>query len=266
MTRVRSDGILTIGDGEVLPLDPNQVYLILGVPMGKRPIPRGVDMECVEESEKVNRIVNRYGVGPKKETISSVEASKALCPVDSSSNLMKLQSEEDKEEFMTTFLLVALGKILCTTINSSNLAVSLVHALTVATQANEYDWCSFTFDWLKDTSLRFQRRFEKNGFRSGCGGSIVFVLIFYLDHLEHIPLKWGVFLRLKVWSTNQVKAVVFKDRLSKDEDEYGRLLAIDVAYGEPHPLVPRDRRGESASGVVDNSRMSSSSVVSTLAD
>uniref|UniRef100_A0A803MZ39 Uncharacterized protein n=1 Tax=Chenopodium quinoa TaxID=63459 RepID=A0A803MZ39_CHEQI len=90
MTRVRSDGTLTFGDGGVFPLGPNQVYSILGIPMEKMTVPRGVDMDCVKESKKVNMIINRYGIGSNKGTISLVEASKSLCPVDSSCNLMKL--------------------------------------------------------------------------------------------------------------------------------------------------------------------------------
>uniref|UniRef100_A0A803N7T1 Ubiquitin-like protease family profile domain-containing protein n=1 Tax=Chenopodium quinoa TaxID=63459 RepID=A0A803N7T1_CHEQI len=213
MARVLEDRTMVFGEGEVLPLCASQVRAVLGIPMGSKPVP----MDIGEDEDKimlVKSLYDVYGVGPKQETISLKRVSEVLCPVDSENNHVPLVTESDEEEFMVAFLIVVLGKLLCTTTNSSNLAASLIPSLTVATQASEYDWCTFTMDWLCDSAHRFQAKFLRDGFRSGSGGSFLFVMIFYLDHLHRRPLQWGVFPRVK---------------------------ALDIAYGEEHPLDPRDK-------------------------
>uniref|UniRef100_A0A803LQK3 Ubiquitin-like protease family profile domain-containing protein n=1 Tax=Chenopodium quinoa TaxID=63459 RepID=A0A803LQK3_CHEQI len=238
MARILEDGTMVFGEGEVLPLCASQVRAVLGIPMGSKPVP----MDIGEDEDKimlVKSLYDVYGVGPKQETISLKRVSEVLCPVDSENNPVPLVTESDEEEFMVAFLIVVLGKILCTTTNSSNLAASLIPSLTVATQASEYDWCTFTMDWLCDSAHRFQAKFLRDGFRSGSGGSFLFVMIFYLDHLHRRPLQWGVFPKVKVWNSSQIKAALMEDKISRDE--YGKLLALDIAYGEEHPLDPRDK-------------------------
>uniref|UniRef100_A0A803MU62 Uncharacterized protein n=1 Tax=Chenopodium quinoa TaxID=63459 RepID=A0A803MU62_CHEQI len=90
--------------------------------------------------------------------------------------------EQDEEDFMTSFMIV----------------------------------CSFTMSWLCDTAGRFQNKFLRDGFRSRCGACVVFLLIFYLDHLERVSVQWGV---------------------------YPRIKPINIAYGEPHPMIPRKGKG-----------------------
>uniref|UniRef100_A0A803MUT0 Ubiquitin-like protease family profile domain-containing protein n=1 Tax=Chenopodium quinoa TaxID=63459 RepID=A0A803MUT0_CHEQI len=185
MARVLEDGTMVFGEGEVLSLCASQVRAVLGIPMGSKPVP----MDIGEDEDKimlVKSLYDVYGVGPKQETISLKRVSEVLCPVD--------------------------RKLLCTTTNSSNLAASLIPSLTVATQASEYDRCTFTMDWLCDSAHRFQAKFLRDGFRSGSGGSFLFVMI---------------------------KAALMEDKISRDE--YGKLLALDIAYGEEHPLDPRDK-------------------------
>uniref|UniRef100_A0A803LU18 Ubiquitin-like protease family profile domain-containing protein n=1 Tax=Chenopodium quinoa TaxID=63459 RepID=A0A803LU18_CHEQI len=227
MSRVLEDGTMVFGEGEVLPLCASQVRAVLGIPMGSKPVP----MDIGEDEDKimlVKSLYDVYGVGPKQETISLKRVSEVLCPVDSENNPVPLVTESDEEEFMVAFLIVVLGKHLCTTTNSSNLVASLIPSLTVATQASEYDWCTFTMDWLCDSAHRFQAKFLRDGFRSGSG-----------DHLHRRPLQWGVFPRVKVWNSSQIKAALMEDKISRDE--YGKLLALDIAYGEEHPLDPRDK-------------------------
>ncbi|XP_021741208.1 uncharacterized protein LOC110707502 isoform X2 [Chenopodium quinoa] len=63
-------------------------------------------------------------------------------------------------------------------------------------------------------------------------------MIYYLDHLHRDPVKWGVYPRVKVWNCGGVNATLLEDKVSINE--YGKLLVIDIAYGEEHPLVPRE--------------------------
>ncbi|XP_021759291.1 uncharacterized protein LOC110724192 isoform X2 [Chenopodium quinoa] len=49
---------------------------------------------------------------------------------------------------------------------------------------------------------------------------------------------WGIYLRLMVWDSEHVRGVVDEDR--KSDEEFGYLPVLDIAYGEDHPLVPRN--------------------------
>ncbi|XP_021729951.1 uncharacterized protein LOC110696930 isoform X2 [Chenopodium quinoa] len=221
MTRVVPDGTMVFGNSEILPLGPAQVRSVLGLPMDAEKVHLDIGENDEEQVQKMRRNFNLYGVGANKETISLKFASDALCPLDESGEPIPLADEVEEEDFMTTFLLVALGKVVCATTNNSNFPKTLIPALTVATEAIKYDWCSLTFEWLCDTANRFQRKFQKDGYRSGCGGSLLFAMIYYLDHLHRVPLKWGVYPRVKVWNSAKVKAVGVNKKapLLEDRDQ-----------------------------------------------
>lgn len=79
--------------------------------------------------------------------------------------------------------------------------------------------------------------------------------IFYLDHLHRKPVKWGVFPRVKIWNSLEIRATLMEDKLTRDE--YGKLLALDIAYSEEHPLVTKDADcvGRNVSLVTDTQKM-----------
>uniref|UniRef100_A0A803N8S1 Uncharacterized protein n=1 Tax=Chenopodium quinoa TaxID=63459 RepID=A0A803N8S1_CHEQI len=131
--RVGAEETVVFGDRGVLPLGAKQFWSIHGIPMGENRVPTYVDMECEEELKKVNRIIDMYGAGSTKDTISLVAPSK--------------------------------------------------------------------------------KKFLKDSFRSGYGGCLVFLLIFYLDHLQRVPVQWGV--------------------------------------GEQHPMIPREDEVHDQNDVVD---------------
>uniref|UniRef100_A0A803N0C0 Uncharacterized protein n=1 Tax=Chenopodium quinoa TaxID=63459 RepID=A0A803N0C0_CHEQI len=191
MSRVFGDGTVVFGDGSILPLGPNQVRSILGIPMGRKEVPLVLG-DDEDDTQKIMRVFQQYGVGLKRETVSLNLAAAAMCPEHEDGTLVELETEFDEEDFMIAFPIVALGMIVYTTTNSSNLVASLVPTLVVASVAGEYDWCKFTIDWVRESADRFQTKFQKDGFRYGCGGSFVF------------------------------------------------LMVLDIAYGEDHPLVPRN--------------------------
>ncbi|XP_021771435.1 uncharacterized protein LOC110735538 isoform X2 [Chenopodium quinoa] len=237
MSRVFGDGTVVFGDGSILPLGPNQVRSILGIPMGRKEVPLVLG-DDEDDTQKIMRVFQQYGVGLKRETVSLNLAAAAMCPEHEDGTLVELETEFDEEDFMIAFPIVALGMIVYTTTNSSNLVASLVPTLVVASVAGEYDWCKFTIDWVRESADRFQTKFQKDGFRYGCGGSFVFLMIFYLDHLHRVPNRWGVYPRLKVWDSDHLKAVIDEDRRS--DEEFGFFPVLDIAYGEDHPLVPRN--------------------------
>uniref|UniRef100_A0A803N5Z7 Uncharacterized protein n=1 Tax=Chenopodium quinoa TaxID=63459 RepID=A0A803N5Z7_CHEQI len=265
LTRARADGTVVFGEGEILPLCANQMSLVLGIPMGAELVPMDVDSDDEEKVEKMRRVFDLYGVGKDISTVSLKFASAALCPLDSAGKPVPLENEDDEELFMITFLIVVLGKVVCTTTIGSNLVASLVPCLTIASEAYKCDWCTLTFNLVCDTANRFQRKFQKDGFRSGCRGSLLFVMIFYLDHLHRVLVKWDVYPRVKVWKTDEVKKALSEDRLMKNK--YGRLSASNIPNGEEHPMVPREDqpvvtedRGGKKNGTSDEMMTVSSSV------
>ncbi|XP_056695144.1 uncharacterized protein [Spinacia oleracea] len=115
----------------------------------------------------------------------------------------------------------------------------LMQACTVADMSIEYDWCTFAHEWLMTKSSEFAEKFDKAGFVAGCGGCTLFLLIFYLDHLNRPPLSWNEFPRIGVWTTEHV--FLARDLDKKETDDYGKLSSLDIAYGEPHPRLTRDK-------------------------
>ncbi|XP_021751456.1 uncharacterized protein LOC110717116 isoform X2 [Chenopodium quinoa] len=60
--------------------------------------------------------------------------------------------------------------------------------------------------------------------------------------LNKVPLSWGLFPRIKVWSMHEVGLVARLDRKSLDGD-FGKMGMLDVAYGEDHPREACDSNG-----------------------
>ncbi|XP_021759279.1 uncharacterized protein LOC110724186 [Chenopodium quinoa] len=58
------------------------------------------------------------------------------------------------------------------------------------------------------------------------------------DHLHRKLVQWGVFLRVKVWNSHETRGALMENKVS--QTEYEKLLALDIAYDEEHPLDPRD--------------------------
>ncbi|XP_021744634.1 uncharacterized protein LOC110710616 [Chenopodium quinoa] len=137
--------------------------------------------------------------------------------------------------------------LLCPTL-SPTLAPDLVPALSCAMVAAEYDWCTLVLSKLLSSVRSFARRFYSCGNAGGCGGCILFAVIFYLDRLDREAVQWGVFPRLKVWTMKEITIASKEDR-SPNGGDYGCLGTLDVAYGEVHPRQARDTNGP---GVVSN--------------
>uniref|UniRef100_A0A803MZ36 Uncharacterized protein n=1 Tax=Chenopodium quinoa TaxID=63459 RepID=A0A803MZ36_CHEQI len=183
------------------------------------------------------RVFEQYGVGLKRETMSLNLAAAAMCPEHEDGTLVELETEVDEEDFMVAFLIVSLGMIVCTTTNSSNLAASLVPTLVVAFVAGEMIGASSQLTGCATQLIDFkQSSIEMDSV--WLWWELVFLMIFYLDHLHRVPNRWGVYPRLKVWDFDHLKAVVDEGRRS--DEEFGFLPVLDIAYGEDHPLVPRD--------------------------
>lgn len=170
LTRVTADGSITFGDECVLPLSPVQVEYVLGIPMGSRELPCTIPEDKQAEH---HRILEKFG---KNQHISLVSALEALIKQDEEGNVLPL-SDDEIADFKIGFLIAALGYILCATANTSHLGVKLVPSLLVYDEADEYDWCTYVFNWMVASARGFQRKFARRGYVAGCGGCILFLLV-----------------------------------------------------------------------------------------
>ncbi|XP_021724309.1 uncharacterized protein LOC110691680 [Chenopodium quinoa] len=141
LTRVMGDGSITFGDECVLPLSPVQVEYVLGIPMGSKELPCTIPEDKQAEH---SRILEKFG---KNEHISLVAALGALIRKDEEGNVLSL-SDDEKADFKIAFLITTLGYLLCATANTSYLGVKLVPSLLVYDEADEYDWCTYVFNWM----------------------------------------------------------------------------------------------------------------------
>ncbi|XP_021774644.1 uncharacterized protein LOC110738552 [Chenopodium quinoa] len=232
MTRVDHDKSVLVGvDGKELPLGPEQWRCIFDLPRVPRPVPNMVEDPLIKS--KVTDIVRHYGElnASGRENISIQKAYDCL-------GLMPIGTEEKKDNFMRVFLTVILGCILCPTTNGQSMCTSLLPDVTVEAGANEYDCCSCVHRRLMGYVRDFQKRFDPKGYAASGGGCALFLMIFYLDHLALPPLSWGTMPRIDVWADKKFTAAIQEDLLSSLD--YGKLKLVDVAYGERHPLEPRD--------------------------
>ncbi|XP_021735198.1 uncharacterized protein LOC110701900 [Chenopodium quinoa] len=234
---------LRCADGRVFALSKNQVHWVLGIPN------RGMCVPCYKSlpfarKGKVHEIMGRYGKAwSSKSNKTGRQYKSEGIPVDR--KLMErvegYWGEEDGDEFKMLFLLLSLEMLLCPT-QSSRLASDLVPCLTCASEASEYDWCSLVLKKLMDSVATFARRFYASGYASGCGGCLIFAVVFYLDRLERQPVSWGLFPRIQAWTMDEIRCAVKEDRMPEGGD-FGVFGSLDVAYGESHPLLARDTQG-----------------------
>ncbi|XP_021734964.1 uncharacterized protein LOC110701658 [Chenopodium quinoa] len=149
---------LTSRDGRVFPLSQNQVHWVLSIPNGGLPVPTNCSLDN-EMSEKVKRIMENYG---KTWNNKSIKTGREYIFKGISVNAELIgriegQWKEDQaDEFKTVFLLLSLEMLFCPN-QSSRLAADLVLALTCASKAVEYDWCSMVLKKLMDSVAMFAR-------------------------------------------------------------------------------------------------------------
>uniref|UniRef100_A0A803LVH3 Aminotransferase-like plant mobile domain-containing protein n=1 Tax=Chenopodium quinoa TaxID=63459 RepID=A0A803LVH3_CHEQI len=213
LTRVDLNSCLMVfGDGKELPLCPLQWNLVLSIPYGRKTVPLvcdGVDESTQGRIRAIGgwfRMVDASGrthlpVGEvEKVFVSKLDKTKG-----------KLRTEEDVVHFKSAYLVV-LGQLLCPTTNGGNLSISLLLAVSVAAKAENYNWCSFAFDWLMSYVSKFKGKFDKYNFVSGCGGCTIFLMMFYIDHLSLTPYYWNETPRINVWTQSDVMGVIEADR------------------------------------------------------
>ncbi|XP_056686550.1 uncharacterized protein [Spinacia oleracea] len=150
---------------------------------------------------------------------------------------------------MENFMIVLMGQILCPSTDGANMSTKLLGVVCVAKDADQYNWCEFCHKWLLDYAITCQRKLEVQGYAAGTGGCVLFLLVFYLDRLCRLPVRWDEFPRLKVWTEEEVEKVKLQDR--KPTEDYGRLSTVDVVYREPHPLFGGEERRPLAEEVAD---------------
>ncbi|XP_056687980.1 uncharacterized protein [Spinacia oleracea] len=241
MTRL--DGVnsyLVGGDGHVLPITPGHWEDVFGLRNSGLPVP---EKDSDLPAGKALAYAVKYGEknpANNKTTVLISNATRVLLgPLDKLGNLVPLANQRQRTEFMENFMIVLMGQILCPSTDGANMSTKLLGAVCVAKDADQYNWCEFCHKWLLDYAITCQRKLEVQGYAAGTGGCVLFLLVFYLDRLCRLPVRWDEFPRLKVWTEEEVEKVKLHDR--KPTEDYGRLSTVDVVYREPHPLFGERR-------------------------
>ncbi|XP_056690938.1 uncharacterized protein [Spinacia oleracea] len=241
MTRL--DGVnsyLVGGDGHVLPITPGHWEDVFGLRNSGLPVP---EKDSDLPAGKALAYAVKYGEknpANNKTTVLISNATRVLLgPLDKLGNLVSLANQRQRTEFMENFMIVLMGQILCPSTDGANMSTKLLGAVCVAKDADQYNWCEFCHKWLLDYAITCQRKLEVQGYAAGTGGCVLFLLVFYLDRLCRLPVRWDEFPRLKVWTEEEVEKVKLHDR--KPTEDYGRLSTVDVVYREPHPLFGERR-------------------------
>ncbi|XP_056698300.1 uncharacterized protein [Spinacia oleracea] len=250
----RFDGVnsyLVAGDGNVMPISPSHWQYVFGLKNSGLSVPEKDDEL---PPGRVLQMAQKYGeknsVRKNKYTILISNSTRVLQgPLDEQGKIKPLGSKCERTEFMENFMIVLLGQILCPSTDGGNMSTKLLGAVCIAKDAAKYNWCEFCHKWLLSYAINCQRKLEVQGYAAGTGGCVLFLLIFYLDRLCRVPVRWDEFPRLKVWTEEEVDKVKHQDR--KPSEDYGRLTTLDVVYGEPHPLFGREGRKPIAEQVAD---------------
>ncbi|XP_021714845.1 uncharacterized protein LOC110682806 [Chenopodium quinoa] len=158
-------------DGKEFSLSPNQVYWVLGIPNGGKPVPTKKNMTS-EIKDRVDALLREYG--SSWETRCSRYEGRVYISKGISVNHMVMERLEgewndgEEAEFKTLFLLLSLHMVLCPT-QSPRISADLVPALTYAQECIDFDWCGLVVSKLLCSVATFARTFYDNGYARGSG-------------------------------------------------------------------------------------------------
>jgi hypothetical protein len=122
----------------VIVFDRPIICKILGFENGTNPLELSVDLERVDEFLKIR---DQYRVGKRAKLSRCVEV---------------LKSSDDKDSFMSAFMLLALGSIYC---SGTTNAVSLkyLHSLHDVSKIKEFDWAGHILEVLMEEVDKYQK-------------------------------------------------------------------------------------------------------------
>lgn len=159
---------LNLGDGQIYPINPDDVALVMGLPA------TGVDVPTVVASDEVKRIREEYKC-PKTGVPYSVL-------VDD------LKSTDSGDRFCRSFVLYALGILLCPTLkmeSSPKLFPAIVDVKNICT----YNWAKFVLEWLvrevkefratitNPTTAISEKKVKGTKPKTGLGGCLLFLTV-----------------------------------------------------------------------------------------
>ncbi|XP_056697545.1 uncharacterized protein [Spinacia oleracea] len=174
-----------------------------------------------------------YGIGddhPSKDMVLLEKVAATMVgKKDSMGVVTPLSTPSENIEFRNAFLAIVVGHLLCPTSMCTNLSHSVMGVVSLGGVAEEYDWCTWTYNRLMERVEVFSKSFDELGYVGGCGGCVVALMIFYLDRLAGTPVDVEPLPRVKVWGNLEVKQAIREDKRSGYD--YGRLKSKKVVYG-----------------------------------
>lgn len=174
------NGLIIDTNGKEYPISPEQIHLVLGIPIGGKVVPRTAESAQMEEERFF--IVSTYG--RQYESHVSVVLDDIL-----PSLCQENWNLEEEDKFKTEFLISALATFLCPT-SCGRLAAHLEVAATLANKASEYNWCQLVYEELMVYGCKFASKFYRNGYVSSCGGCTYFLAVSYYFMLGYNSLHF----------------------------------------------------------------------------
>ena len=154
MTRVDAEGHVEFGDGNVFRFTPQHVQRIFGLPMGTKdvPAPVAIDWKDQQMVRPAIELFKMYGTGvadPSKDMVLLAKVAKVVeGEKDSAGEVIPLSTPGEKLAFRNAFLAVVVGHLLCPTAMCTNLSHKLMVVVSLGGVAEEYDWCTWTYNRL----------------------------------------------------------------------------------------------------------------------
>lgn len=202
---------LLVRDNYSIVVNPNDVGWVMGIPGPGRSVPKDISLE------HLRFLKLKYGNDKGIDERVTFDA--------------MVNGNLSETEFKQSFLLYALGVLLCPT-QSSKISPVHLKVLHNAQNATIYDWSKYVFDWLVTCAIRF-----KHSKSRGYGGCAIFLMIFYLDRINvGFPVNWSVTSsRIDAWSHEMYRDAIQKDK--KNAEEFGNAeLVPNVTYGLHYPI------------------------------
>lgn len=190
MTRVDAEGHVEFGDGNVFRFTPQHVQSIFGLPMGTKdvPAPVAIDWKDQQMVRPAIELFKMYGTGvadPSKDMVLLAKVAKVVeGEKDSAGEVIPLSTPGEKLAFRNAFLAVVVGHLLCPTAMCTNLSHKLMAVVSLGGVAEEYDWCTWTYNRLMERVEVFLKSFYDDGYARGCGGCVVALMVRFVSHFN----------------------------------------------------------------------------------
>ncbi|KAL5648208.1 hypothetical protein ACJX0J_042563, partial [Zea mays] len=234
MKNVKGDPLRIEFSGKVLPVTPQVVHLIFGLPIGGKPIPKfGEDEKIKARSDLKNKCddkgMRRMYEMARMDNYDRLQ--RYVVPRWILENFASTSAEEFDDWAVQCFFIIVCSSFLFPTssyypLGSDYLICKDLNALS------EFDWCQAVVNDIKDKSAIWRKNHRKNK-TPVIQGCTALLMLYYLDNLDCPGVEHNtVTPRWSQYSNDRIGKIMDADRLTSRDGS--------VSYGKLN-LLSRDR-------------------------